>query len=137
MIQETSNNVHSNINEIIELLEQYSQSDFTQSIQNPTGDIAKGLNNLSSTINCMLQESKSTGLTLEENSEKLSSNVDILNNSSVSTAASLEETAAALEEITSSVINNTEKVSICRNIQINYLPQLLKEKNWQTQQLSQ
>ena len=111
MIQETSNNVHSNINEIREILKQYSQSDFKQSIQNPTGDIAKGLNTLSSTINCMLQESKSTGLTLEENSRKLSSNVDILNRSSVSTAASLEETAAALEEITSSVVNNTEKVT--------------------------
>ena len=112
MIQVTSNNVHSNINEIIELLEQYSQSDFTHSIQNPTGDIAKGLNNLSSTINCMLQESKSTGLILEKNSGNLSSNVDILNRSSVSTAASLEETAAALEEITSSVVNNTEKVTL-------------------------
>jgi methyl-accepting chemotaxis protein len=112
MIQETSNNVHSNINEIIELLKQYSQSDFTQSIENPTGDIAKGLNNLSGTINSMLQESKSTGLILEENSEKLSSNVDALNNSSISTAASLEETVVALEEITSSVINNIEKVSI-------------------------
>ena len=66
------------INELRELLEQYAQSDFTKSIVNPKGDIASGLNNLSSTINSMLHESKLTGLTLEENSGKLSSNVDIL-----------------------------------------------------------
>ncbi|MGB5867238.1 MAG: methyl-accepting chemotaxis protein [Arcobacteraceae bacterium] len=111
MIAEISKNVHTDINELRELLELYTQSDFTKSIQNPKGDIARGLNNLSATINGMLHESKATGLTLEQNSTKLSSNVDILNHSSVTTAAALEETAAALEEITASVVNNTEKVS--------------------------
>ena len=43
-------------------------------------------------------------------SENLLSNVDTLNNVSVTTAASLEETAAALEEITATIINNTENV---------------------------
>lgn len=111
MILEISNNVHNDINELRELLEQYSQSDFTQSITNPQGDIAKGLNNLSATINSMLQESRSTGLTLEKNSGKLSSNVAILNHSSVTTATALEETAAAIEEITVSIVNTTKKVS--------------------------
>ena len=58
----------------------------------------------------MLNENKSTGITLELNSKKLSSNVDILNKSSNNTAAALEETAASIEEITSTVANNSEKI---------------------------
>jgi len=111
MISEMSKNVHLNVNELQELLNQYAQSDFTNSIKNPNGNIAIGLNNLSCTINEMLQENNLTGLTLEENSKKLSSNVDVLNHSSISTAASLEETAATIDEITTSVIANTKKVS--------------------------
>ena len=111
MISQISSNVHDNINEIITTLDLYSKSNFTQSIQNPKGDIARGLNNLCTTINEMLNENKSTGITLETNSTKLSSNVDILNRASNETAAALEETAAAIEEITSTVVNNTEKIS--------------------------
>jgi len=111
MILEISKTVHLNINELKELLNQYAQSDFTNSIKNPDGNIALGLNNLACTINEMLQENKIAGITLEENSKKLSSNVDILNHSSISTAASLEETAATIDEITASVIDNSKKVS--------------------------
>ena len=110
MISQISSNVHDNINEIISTLDLYSKSNFTQTIQNPKGDIARGLNNLCTTINQMLNENKSTGITLELNSKKLSSNVDILNKSSNNTAAALEETAASIEEITSTVANNSEKI---------------------------
>ena len=82
MISQISNNVHDNINEIITTLDLYSKSNFTQTIQNPKGDIARGLNNLCLTINDMLNINKSTGITLEMNSQRLSSNVDILNKSS-------------------------------------------------------
>jgi methyl-accepting chemotaxis protein len=111
MISQISSNVHDNINEIITTLDLYAKSNFTQTIQNPKGDIARGLNNLCLTINEMLNVNKSTGVTLESNSKKLSSNVDILNKSSNNTAAALEETAAAIEEITSTVANNTEKIA--------------------------
>ncbi|MBU0925873.1 methyl-accepting chemotaxis protein [bacterium] len=111
MISQISSNVHDNINEIITTLDLYSKSNFTQTIKNPKGDIARGLNNLCLTINDMLNVNKSTGITLEENSVKLSSNVNILNKSSNNTAAALEETAAAIEEITSTVANNSEKIA--------------------------
>jgi methyl-accepting chemotaxis protein len=58
----------------------------------------------------MLVENKSNGLTLDNSSDILLQNVDILNSSSNSAAASLEETAAALEEITSNISHNTENV---------------------------
>ena len=49
-------------------------------------------------------------MTLEKSSQILIKNVDILNLSSNSAAASLEQTAAALEEINATVINNTNNV---------------------------
>ena len=56
----------------------------------------------------MLVENKTNGLTLDKSSNVLLSNVDKLNLSSNEAAASLEETAAALEEVTSNVRNNTK-----------------------------
>ena len=59
----------------------------------------------------MLKENKSNGLTLENSSRILLSNVDKLNLSSNEAAASLEETAAALEQITSNIRNNTNSIA--------------------------
>ncbi len=59
----------------------------------------------------MLIDNKSNGLTLDESSNILLSNVDKLNISSNEAATSLEETAAALEEITSNIRNNTENIA--------------------------
>ncbi len=104
-------NVNSDINLILEVIEEYSKLDFTDEIKNPDGKVAEGLNNLSKLINGMLKEDKQRGLILNEKAKTLSENVNILNKSSNETAASLEETAAAVEEITSSISNNTNSIN--------------------------
>ncbi len=111
MIETINENVNSDINPILKVLEEYSKLDFTHSIQNPDGKISRGLNNLNELITSMLKESKVKGLNLNKNAQTLLSNVDILNTSSNQTAASLEETAAAIEEITSTIINNTNRIA--------------------------
>ncbi|QKF68353.1 Cache sensor-containing MCP-domain signal transduction protein [Arcobacter venerupis] len=111
MIKTISNNVDKDINCILESLKNYSQLDFTNNIKSPTGNISIGLNDLSHIINKMLQENKMNGLSLNESSEDLLANVDILNRSSNNTAVSLEETAASLEEITSTIISNTQSIA--------------------------
>jgi methyl-accepting chemotaxis protein len=58
----------------------------------------------------MLIENKSNGLTLDESSNILLKNVDLLNKNSNEAAAALEETAAALEEITSNISNTTNNI---------------------------
>ena len=115
MIETIKINVNEDINIILVSLEKYSKLNFIDDIKNPTGNVARGLNNLSNIINQMLQENKTNGLTLDESSKILLENVDILNKASNETAVSLEETAAALEEITSTVINNTERISTMAN----------------------
>ena len=115
MIQTINVNVNEDINIILSSLEKYSKLNFVDSIANPTGNVAKGLNNLSNIINQMLQQNKENGLVLDDSSKILLENVNLLNKSSNETAVSLEETAAALEEITNTVANNTERISTMAN----------------------
>ncbi|WP_404317928.1 methyl-accepting chemotaxis protein [Malaciobacter canalis] len=110
MIKTINANVNSDINPILNVLEEYSKLNFVNMIKNPDGKVSKGLNNLCEIINEMLRENKDNGQNLEKSSKTLLYNVDILNKASNDTAVSLEETAAAVEEITSTIINNTNRI---------------------------
>ena len=110
MITTINENVNSDINPILENLNEYSKLNFVNQIENPDGNISRGLNNLCEIINEMLRENKHNGIALDESSVILLENVDILNKASNETAVSLEETSAALEEITSTVISNTQRI---------------------------
>ena len=103
--------VCTNINDISFALEKYAKLDFTHRIGGCNSQVTVGLNKLADIINDMLVENKSNGLTLDESSNILLANVDKLNISSNEAAASLEETAAALEQITSNIRNNTQTIA--------------------------
>jgi len=105
-----SSKVDGDLNKISDALNSFQKLDFTHRISGELGDVSTGLNNLADIINQMLVENKENGLTLDESSNVLLSNVDKLNISSNEAASSLEETAAALEEITSNIRNNTENI---------------------------
>jgi methyl-accepting chemotaxis protein len=105
----------SNMNKV---LEQYAKFDYTSRLT--LNNIEKGgafellvkdINILRDAITEMLVENKTNGMTLQESSNILLSNVDLLNKSSSEAAASLEETAAALEEITSNVNSSSENIA--------------------------
>ncbi len=72
--------------------------------------LVNDINALRDSINGMLSDNKSTGLTLQSSSDILLTNVDTLSKASNDAAASLEEIAAALDESTSSISNNTQNV---------------------------
>ncbi len=101
-----------------DVLKQYSNNDFTKRLELQANDekngvletLINGINNLQETITKMLIENKSNGLTLQNSSSVLLSNVNKLNTSSTEAAASLEETAAAVEEMTSNIRNNTQNI---------------------------
>src|SRR5574344_2022284 len=105
--------LETNIDNILKVLEQYSNYNYLNKIDQKglkehLLKLANGVNTLGDSITNMLVQNKSNGLTLEQSSSLLLANVDKLNLSSNEAAASLEETAAALEEITSNIRNNTE-----------------------------
>jgi methyl-accepting chemotaxis protein len=105
-----SSKVAGDLNEITKALESFQKLDFSHRITKSKGETAGGLNNLANVVNEMLVENKANGLTLDESSNVLLQNVDILNQNSNEAAASLEETAAALEEITSNISQNTNSI---------------------------
>ena len=105
--------------EVDEVLEEYIKLDYTKTLKMHENDerggvferLVVGINTLQGSITQMLVDNKTNGLTLDESSDILLSNVNKLNQSSNAAAASLEETAAAIEEITSNIRNNTENIS--------------------------
>ncbi|WP_458410952.1 methyl-accepting chemotaxis protein [Aliarcobacter butzleri] len=115
VVNNMADNLEHNIDNVLEILEEYSNYNYINSIS--TEDLkehllklANGVNSLGSSITTILKENKSNGLTLENSSNVLLSNVDKLNTSSSEAAARLEETAAAVEEVTSNVRNNTQSI---------------------------
>jgi len=100
------------INRLLFVIDSFKKYDFTARSPNPYAKIAVAMNELGDEISALLRQSYGTGLMLENSSHELLENVNILNQSSNSAAASLEETAAALEEITSTVISNANNVEL-------------------------
>ncbi|MFY9106778.1 HAMP domain-containing methyl-accepting chemotaxis protein [Aliarcobacter cryaerophilus] len=100
------------INRLLFVIDSFKKYDFTARFPNPYAKIAVALNELGDEVSALLRQSYGTGLMLENSSQELLENVNILNQSSNSAAASLEETAAALEEITSTVISNANNVEL-------------------------
>ena len=102
--------VDGDLNKISEALASYQKLDFTHRISGELGETAQGINNFAEIINEMLVENKINGLTLDHSSDILLENVDVLNKNSNSAATALEETAAAIEEITGNISNNTQTI---------------------------
>ena len=122
-INEMVSSTKSKIVEINNILEEYSKNNYSNKlvVENVEKDgvldlLIHRINDLRNSINDILVENKANGLTLDESSKRMISSVDILNINSNNAAASLEETAAALEEITSNVRNNTENIIKMSNI---------------------
>ncbi len=120
LLNQMGTNIESNINNVLSVLEEYSNYNYikkvdTSGIKEHLLKLANGINSLDDAITQMLIENKQNGLTLKNKSDELMTNVESLNNSSTEAAASLEETAAALEEITSTIISNSDNISEMTN----------------------
>jgi methyl-accepting chemotaxis protein len=99
-----------NINSLSEVLEQYANRNFTKKIDaKNSGKIGIDIINMNRMITKILQSNYEDGISLQERSNQLTSNVKILNENATSQAASLEETAASIEEITGNIRQTSEK----------------------------
>jgi methyl-accepting chemotaxis protein len=108
--------LRSNLSKIEHVLNEYNKHNYmglldSTIVKNDFRVLFKGVNSLQNTITEMLVENKENGLTLSNSSALLLRNVNKLNISSNDAAARLEETAAAVEEISSNIKNNTENIS--------------------------
>jgi len=124
VVNNMANNLESNIDNVLHILEEYSSYTYlnkisTNNLKEHLLKLANGVNTLGDSITEMLLENKSNGLTLDQSSNILLTNVDKLNISSNEAASSLEETAAAIEEITSNIRHNTESIAKMANFSEN------------------
>ncbi|MGB6327343.1 MAG: methyl-accepting chemotaxis protein [Halarcobacter sp.] len=115
VVNSMGEHMESNINEVLDVLEQYTNYNYLNQVQSSNVKhhllkLSDGVNNVGSSIVSMLTQEKKVGLTLNASSEALLKNVNILNDVSNEAAVSLEETAAALEEMTGTIISNTQNV---------------------------
>ncbi|MGE0051280.1 MAG: chemotaxis protein, partial [Arcobacter sp.] len=116
VVNNMANNLETNIDNVLHILEEYSSYTYlnkisTNNLKEHLLKLATGVNTLGDSITEMLIENKTNGLTLDQSSNILLTNVDKLNISSNEAASSLEETAAAIEEITSNIRHNTESIA--------------------------
>ena len=110
MLNVLNTSIGASVNKITDVLNSYSNMDFTNNIKDPHGELEKSISNVGEMICNMLVENKSNGLTLQNSSKVLLQNVETLNKNSTKTAASLEETSASLEEMTSNIRGSTQNI---------------------------
>ena len=112
------NNMMTSLQETIkhslDTLESYQKHDYrVQTSMKCTGEICElmqGIDDLGSSISKMLVENTQNGNMLDNSAQVLLKNIDSLNKESTDASANLEETAAALEEINSSIGENTNNI---------------------------
>jgi len=103
--------------DINKILEEYAHLDYRNSLEIDNIEkggvfdlLVKDINILKDSITKTLIENKQNGMTLQNSSNLLLSNVDTLNIASSEAAVGLEKTSASLEEITENISNNTNTV---------------------------
>ena len=110
MIKNLQSLIGTNINDLSKVLESYASYDFTKQLDSTTcGKIGNEIMELNAMITKMLNQNNNDGVILENSSEELSTNVEIISRNATSQAASLEETAASIEEITSNIQHTNNK----------------------------
>lgn len=95
---------------LLHILESYKNKDFTTRYAHATGRVSISINELGEEMSKLLSQNLEDGMILDDSTNKLLENVEVLSKSANEAAASLEETAAALEEINSAVSSNANHV---------------------------
>ena len=121
MLDELNKNIGSNVNNILNVLDSYSNNDYIPSIENPSGKIENSIIDLRGTLTLMLIDSKRLGMILLQNADELTQSVNTLYKSSNKEAATLEEIAAIITDIANNLSNT--------NSDSNEMLKLAKESN--------
>ena len=110
-LNQTVDNLSSSFKQMLHFFEKYQKNDFTVEIKHNQSEELKTLmdavNKLNVKISRMLLSSLKSGNMFKENADALRNNMEHLSNNITTQATILEETSASVEEITSSVRNNS------------------------------
>lgn len=103
MLQTLKIKIGRDINQIDDLLKEYSKMRFIADIKNPVGEIEISLNTLQKEIKNMLFAQENISNTLKTNSNNLKSSMELLLDGSKRAKSNLEESAAAINQMSSSM----------------------------------
>ncbi len=103
--------IGSNMNDISKVFESYKKLDFTDYIQDAKGEVETTTNILGSEIKNMLKSSATFASTLAKQSKDLKTSMDNLILASNTQVDSLQQSASAIEEISASMQNISEKTN--------------------------
>ncbi len=120
-LQEISSNINTTleqfrktINSVVSFMDKYNKNDFTIQIENNYNndlkDMIEQINHVNIKISKMLLSSLKNNIKLSANSDLLKANMDSLGRSVIEQSATLEQTAAAIEQITSTIVENNRNV---------------------------
>ncbi len=111
MLDVLQHKVGSNMNAINEVFESYKSLDFTTEVPNAQGSVETTTNILGEEIRKMLISSESYAKDLVKQTIELQNSMSKLLDGSSSQASSLQQSAAAIEEISSSMQNVSDKTA--------------------------
>ncbi|WP_419767701.1 methyl-accepting chemotaxis protein [Arcobacter sp.] len=110
MLENLAQLVGEDLNKISQILSSYMKRDFTATLDSEhSGKIGKEIIEMNRMITDMLRDNQEDGLSLQQSSNELTSNVKTLSSNATSQAASLEETAASIDEITGTIEQTNHK----------------------------
>jgi len=130
LLKDTINNSLRTLRERISImnnvLEKYASLDYRDKLKvdgirsnSAIGTLIVDINKLRDVITKMLIENKANGLTLQDSSNLLLKNVDILNKNSTDSAIAIDQTSNAVKDITVNIDANTQNViQMASNAQI-------------------
>ncbi|MGA1933727.1 methyl-accepting chemotaxis protein [Arcobacter sp. YIC-464] len=114
-INNTLDSFRKTIDSLNNFMDNYNNNNFTIQIENiysnDLKDMIDEINQVNIKISQMLLSSLKNNTKLSKNSDILKGNINALSKSVIQQAATLEETASAIEQITSTIINNNSNVS--------------------------
>ncbi len=117
-INDGLNNLNNKVSVMNKSLEEYANLDYTKELKSEGIEKDSALDNLTIDINKlrdaitdMLIDNKSNGLTLQDSSQLLLSNVDILNTNANEATTSIQNAASTLVDVTNNITNNTKTVT--------------------------
>jgi len=102
--------VGTDINELASVIESYSKYDFTRTISTKSsGIIGQEVTAMNTMITSMLNANLKDGTTLENSSENLSKNVNLLSQNALKQASSLEDISTSIDKITETISSTNQK----------------------------
>ncbi len=112
MQENLSHEIAKDLNQLLKILDQYSQYDFTNRLENDSGKVTMRINHLGDVIAKMLHTSKENGEFLHSKSETLSNQIALLEERIRDQAVGLVQLKGAMDEINETIYNTVGQTEL-------------------------